>query len=344
MEVKNKFLYFSAINFTHREDIPWKSFQRKTFVITGSTGLIGSQLVRVLLSRNDQFGSSCKLILPVRNITKAQMMFGERPDIVYIQWELDSEVLALDSSADYFIHAACGTSSKAFLNNPASTISSIVNGAETTLRAAQRCDVDKYLFLSTMEVYGEVSRTAVETNLGSLDPMVVRNSYPEAKKLVECLCASYYSEFSLHTIVLRLAQTFGQGVSFDDERVFAEFGRHAAKGEDIILFSDGKKKNMYLSVNDAVSAILFGLAYGEPGNVYNVANEATYCSVEEMANMVIRTFGKQGTSVQHKTDKQREASFRKSSDLRMDCSKLNQLGWVPVDDLRSMYQSMMNCW
>lgn len=77
----------------------------------------------------------------------------------------------------------------------------------------------KVVLLSTMEVYGEISHKVSENEFGSLDPMVVRNCYPESKRLAECLFASYANEYNVSACVLRLAQTFGSGVSRSDERV-----------------------------------------------------------------------------------------------------------------------------
>lgn len=343
MGLDRNYLFESAQVLAAREDIPWDSFCAKKIVITGSTGLIGSQLVRVFLARNDYFHACNQLILPVRNISKAAYMFGNRSELSFIEWNLDSSKLNI-GSCDFFIHAACGTSSKNFLENPVSTILSIANGGKVTLQSALDAGATKYLFLSTMEIYGEVSGITAEADLGCLDPMIVRNSYPEAKRLVECLCSSYCSEYELPTVVLRLAQTFGQGVPFEDSRVFAEFGRHAVRGEDIILFSDGTSKSVYLSVDDAICAILFGLAYGEPGNAYNAGNDSTYCTIKEMAEMVLREFGVREATIKQKIDKYREATFRKSADLHLDCSKLIKLGWTPKDDLVSMYQSMIDSW
>ncbi|MED9986798.1 MAG: NAD(P)-dependent oxidoreductase [Streptococcus salivarius] len=343
MELNNDFLTTSALSLAERIDLPWDFLNHATVVVTGSTGLIGSQLVRVLLARNDLYNSDISLILPVRNRYKALAYFGCRPEIEYIDWDLNSP-LALSKKCGYFIHAACDTSSKSFLNKPAETILSIINGAKNTLQTAANSSAKKYLFLSTMEVYGEVSEAVSEEDLGKLNTMIVRNSYPEAKRLAECLCAAYASEFSLETVVLRLAQTFGQGVSKNDGRVFAEFGRHAVAGKDIVLYSDGAKKNMYLSINDAITAIVFALAKAKSGNAYNVANEATYCSIKEMADLVLGEFGKKDAVVRREVDQEREASFRKSSDLALDCSKIKALGWEAQDSLTSMYDSMLKCW
>ena len=343
MAALDMFLFNRASEIASREESYWDKLAGKCVMVTGSTGLIGSQLVRSLLSRNDLFSADISLVLPVRNIIKARAIFGDRPDISFIQWSLGEDI-SYSSHVDYVVHAACGTSSKSFLETPATTIVEIVSGGEAVLRFANTADVCKVLFLSTMEVYGEVEGIASEDNLGKLDPMVVRNSYPEAKRLTECLCASYVKEFQVPCVVMRLAQTFGEGVHFDDMRVFADFGRHAVQGKDIILLSDGLKCNGYLSVDDAVRAILVSLAFGVPGEAYNAVNQDSYCSIKEMAELVLKEFGKDGAQVRRDFDPLREATFRKSSDLRLDSTKLEDLGWKAKDTLVDMYRSMIDCW
>ena len=337
------YLFGTAQLIAEELSLPWAQFTGKTFVVTGATGLIASQLVRVLACRNDSFGLEAKMVLPVRNKGKALNLFGDREDIELVEWSL-GESLLLEGKADYFVHAACGTSSKGFSAEPATTIEQIVSGGVETLEASIRLGVEKYLFLSSMEVYGEVSGVATEDNLGRLDPMVARNSYPEAKRLLECLCASCCVEHSVPAAVVRLAQTFGQGVDLSDMRVFADFGRHAVSGKDIVLLSDGSKRNAYLSVDDAVRAILTLLVNGVSGEAYNAANGETYCSIREMADLVIEGFGAEGARVVRDFDPVREATFRKSSDLKLDTKKLEDLGWKPKDSLESMYDAMIACW
>lgn len=325
------------------EELPWDRLRGSKIVVTGSTGLIGSAFVRTVIRVNDTLECGVKLILPVRNLAKASDMFGVRDDIALLSWKLGDALPEFDG-VDYFIHAACGTSSKGFFEQPVSTIMQIIMGGERTLASAKREGAAKYIFLSTMEVYGEVEGAVCEGNFGRLDPMIVRNSYPEAKRLVECMCASYWREFAVPTVVLRLAQTFGQGVDFNDARVFAEFGRSAVKGEDIVLLSDGKKKNPYLSVDDAVRAILFALVYGNSGQAYNAANEDTYCSILDMASMVIQEFGVQGAKVRREFDQKRAATFRKASNLELSSEKLRALGWAPHDSLKDAYGAMIAYW
>lgn len=343
MAAVDDYLFDRASQIAAQVNFPWNELDGKAILVTGSTGLIGSQVVRTLLSRNDHYNAGVKVILPVRNTEKTLSLFGERCDVSVLQWSLGDD-LEGPEHADYIVHAACGTSSKSFLETPATTIMQIVHGGEAVLRYACSADAQKVLFLSTMEVYGEVEGVATEDNLGRLDPMVVRNSYPEAKRLVECLCASYATEHGVPSVVMRLAQTFGEGVHPDDMRVFADFGRHAIEGKDIVLLSDGLKRNGYLSVDDSVRAILIALVNGQSGEAYNAVNEDAYCSIREMAQMVLDQFGAEGTQVRREFDPEREATFRKASDLMLDSSKLKALGWEPNDSLSDMYRAMIDCW
>ena len=343
MAAVDEYLFDRAAQIATQANLPWADLDGKTVLVTGSTGLIGSQIVRTLLSRNDRVDAGINMVLPVRNIKKAQALFGDRSDVSVLEWSLGDELVGSEH-VDYVVHAACGTSSKSFLETPATTIMQIVHGGEAVLRYASSVDAKKVLFLSTMEVYGEVEGVATEDNLGKLDPMVVRNSYPEAKRLVECLCASYATEHGVPSVVMRLAQTFGEGVHPDDMRVFADFGRHAIEGKDIVLLTDGLKRNGYLSVDDSVRAILIALVNGQSGEAYNAVNEDAYCSIREMAQLVLDQFGAEGTQVRREFDPEREATFRKASDLKLDSSKLKALGWEPCDSLSDMYSAMIDCW
>ena len=151
-----------------------------------------------------------------------------------------------------------------------------------------------------------------------------------SKRLVECLCASYATEHGVPSVVMRLAQTFGEGVHHDDMRVFADFGRHAIDGKDIVLLSDGLKRNGYLSVDDSVRAILIALVNGQSGEAYNAVNEDAYCSIREMAQLVLDQFGAEGTQVRREFDPEREATFRKASDLMLDSSSSRRWAGSPT--------------
>lgn len=322
----------------------WEKFRNSSICITGATGLIGSHFVKRIIELNKSDDLNCSLLLLVRSVKKAQKIFSDHDELRLISWDMEKDIPEIDYKIDYFVHAASPTSSKGFTDCPVEVIEAIYNSAKNVLLFSMSHRVKKVVLLSTMEVYGEISHKVSENEFGSLDPMVVRNCYPESKRLAECLFASYANEYNVSACVLRLAQTFGSGVSRGDERVFAEFARNAISGENIILYSDGSTKNPYLSLDDAINAIAFILLYGEAGEAYNAANNETYCSISEMAESVLEMHGVEGARVIYQTDTERSKAFRKASNLDLDTRKLEALGWTPHDGLEEMYSSMISSW
>lgn len=327
--------------------LPWDDLDGKTIVVTGATGLIGKSLVATLLARSEISANPLQVVALVRSVQKLLDSFGDHPHLRVVSWDASDPAIGESAvpAADFVFHCANMTSSSDFINRPIEVIETTVGGAKAALELALRTGA-KLCLLSTMETYGEVAgdHAVTEAEGGFLDAMVVRNSYPEAKRLDEALCAAYASELDVNVSVVRLVQTFGPGVSYQDGRVFADFARCACEGRDIVLLTDGSKQNSYLYTADAVAALLYVAAKGEPGIAYNAANDDTFCSVREMANMVAQRFGKGRMKVRIELDPEAAKRFRKGSLLRLDTSRLRSLGWEPKIDLPLMYERMMGEW
>lgn len=168
--------------------------------------------------------------------------------------------------------------------------------------------------------------------------MSVRSCYPEAKRLCEALCASYADEYRVPAKVIRLAQTFGPGVPENDNRVFAEFIRCAKNKQDIILQTAGSSKRCYLYTADAVTAILVILLNGESGEAYNAANENTYCSIKDMANLVKNEICNEKIEIIFETNNiKRIKTFMPQMDMKLSIGKLKKLGWIYSVGLKDMY-------
>lgn len=315
------------------EFIDWTKFSEKTVYITGATGLIGSSLVEALT-----FCSEAKVIVQVRNEKKARNLFGDKVD--YVVCDL-SKRPSYSGMVNYIIHCANPTSSKFFIESPVETIKTAVNGTINILEFAKEKNVDGFVLLSTMEVYGtpEKGHKVKENEGGSFDSAVVRNCYPLSKQICESLCAGYASEYGVNTRVLRLTQTFGPGVSYNDGRVFAEFARCAIEKKNIILKTKGETERDYLYTADAVSAILVVLLNGKTGEIYTAANEKTYCSIYEMAKMVADMNG-----IKVVVEEQDVSKFGYANTLYMDLdtSKLRRVGWHAEVDLKTSFERLID--
>ena len=327
--------------------LPWAFFDNKTIVITGATGLIGRSLVLSLLARAQTASVSLRVIALVRNEDKARAMFGTPEALELHHWDASHPERGLETlpQVDVIFHCANMTDSAAFVERPIEVIDTTVGGARAMIELALR-DRARLCLLSTMETYGEVSAEGPidEAQGGFLDAMVVRNSYPEAKRLDEMLCAAYVCERGLDGLVVRLVQTFGPGVAPDDRRVFAYFARQAMAGEDIVMLTDGSKRNSYLYTADAVRALLCAAARGEAGLAYNAANDGTFCAVRDMAELVAKRFGGGSCSVRFEIDPEAAKRFRKGSVLQLSTERLRALGWAPRTGLEEMYERMMTDW
>ena len=179
-----------------------------------------------------------------------------------------------------------------------------------------------------MEVYGHPprGRKVAETDACNLVPLEIRNSYPISKMQCESLCCAYAGEYGVPVMIARLAQTFGPDFHPDDTRIFAQFARCIRDKRDIVLHTKGETERSYLYAADAVTALLTILLKGEPGQICNVADEHTYCSIAEMAQ---RLASANGIRVQFDLLDADGLGYPRPVYMDLDTALLRSLGWRP---------------
>lgn len=165
-----------------------------------------------------------------------------------------------------------------------------------------------------------------EDKVGIIDHLNIRSSYSESKRLCECLCASYVSEYSINVKIARLAQTFGAGVALKDNRMPMQFARALIEGRDIVLHTGGRSFLNFAYLTDAVVGILTILKKGENGQAYNVCNDKETRSVRECAELMADRISSRRINV--KVDVQeKNISYAPDVVMYLDSRKLNNLGW-----------------
>ena len=325
-----------------------------TVVITGASGLIGSMAVKAILCHNRLRGGDIKVVAVTRSAARTQATLGHlmsRPDLSVFTADLADARTDLTGlirgPADYIIHGASATSSAFFGTFPVETIHTTLRGAEAALLLASERSTRRVVYLSSMEVYGETSpdlELVREEDLGFLDITDPRTSYPASKRMAECLCTSYRSEFAVPVVIARLSGTFGPGVSALDDRIFAQFARAVIRGEDLVLHTEGTSLGNYCYVRDSVAGIFTLLTRGEDGHAYTVVNEESTVSIRQMAELVAREVA--GGQIGVRLDPQDAAKFGYAPPTRrrLTSAKLRALGWRPevglVDAYRRMIRSM----
>ncbi len=318
-----------------------------TILITGASGLIGSQIVKALALHNRIKEKNIKLIALLRNMEKAHKVFGSLIDNSEIQIYLRdiTQNISIEEPVDYVVHCASATSSRYFVEKPVETIRTALAGTKNILEFARTKNVKKAVYLSSLEVYGTpdpAKHYVSETDYGYIDPIQVRSSYSEGKRMAECMCVSYASEYQVPVTIARLSQTFGAGVAYDDGRVFAEFARCVIEKKNIMLHTAGRTVRSYCYTKDAVNAILCLLLRGEPGEAYNVTNMDTAVSIREMAGLVSTLSPDSSTAVELDIPENIEAfGYNPEMVIRLDSRKLMKLGWQPTVGLREMYERLI---
>lgn len=316
------------------------SFELKdsTFLITGATGLIGSTLIHCLI----ELKQNIRIIALVRNLKKAKAVLDINADKVEI---IECELIDFDynqlTGIDYIIHCAAPTSSKFFIEKPVETFNIILDSTSVLLKYAHMKTVKSFVYLSSLEVYGEVPNGedgVTEEQQGYWNPTTIRSSYPIAKRASENLCCLYANEYNVPVKIARLTQTTGAGISKEDNRVIAQFARLAVNNEDIVLHTTGESARPYCYTTDCIAAILYILLKGRNGEAYNVANEETYISAREMAEFVRDRINPKVNIRMELNDNQVYAPISK---LRLSTKKLSAIGWKPQYGLFEIFSKLI---
>lgn len=317
-----------------------------TYLITGASGYIGSMLVKRLLKTE----TDAKIIALVRSPRNMQETSSDRlhifsadlcdasfPERFYEKYKM----------ADYILHCASTTKSAEMIAHPVEVTEGIVNGTQNVLKLARRCDVRSMVYLSSMEVYGNMDCsdghrvTEEEAGSGSLELLRTRSCYPLGKRMAENICCSYFEEYGVPVKIARLAQTFGSGILLSDNRVFAQFARSVREKTDIVLHTKGNSMGNYCAIDDTVSGILAILENGKNGEAYNVVNEANTMTIRQMAKLVASQIAGGEIGVRYEITGDNSHGYAPDTGLCLSGKKLTDLGWRPQKSLEDMYRDML---
>lgn len=342
MIFKNKIEEIDTTEIVYSKYTNWEFFKNSTIMITGATGLIGFQTILAILLANEKLNTNIKVLALVRNKKKAKKMFSRftTNKLKFIVQDILKPIKA--KKADFIIHTANTTSSREMTECPVETINSIVEGTKNVLEFSKSNKVKSIVYLSSMEVYGDIpisrKEPLKEEDLGKIDILKPRSSYPVGKRLAESMCSAYAKEYNTPVKIARLAQTIGAGVDYADNRVFAQFARNIVEKKDIVLKTKGETIRSYIYITDCIIALLKMLEKGENGESYNVANPDTTCSIKQMAQMLCSKH--ENSKLKFELD---DKYFPKTTKLNLSIEKLNKVsGWKPVVSLEEAYNRLIN--
>ena len=346
MEENRRILQEDLEGISGDDSIPWEKLKNSTILITGATGLVGSALVRGISFADRRRDLNVRILAFGRNETFAEALtkyYGAeffRQDI--------REPMKVEGRADYIFHCAAVTKSSEMVSNPALVIETSLNGTMNVLNLAREKSARSLVYMSSMEVYGAKDHTpelVTEDQLSYIDLKSARSCYPESKRMCECMCTCWLSQYGVPSKTARMSQIFGAGSPKDDPRVFAEFGRSVMACENIVLRTEGDTRGNYCYTADAVRALLMIALKGENGEAYNVVNPGESMAIRQMAGIVADRIGEGRVLViLNKPEDEKKQGYAPSVNTKLSAEKLENLGWRPKYGLEYMYRRMIYDW
>jgi len=278
----------------------------RTILITGGGGLLASYLVYTVAELNEScLSRPCTLIVTTRRPPADYPRLTpllDRPDIQWYQADSAAMAAPVERAVDYVIHAACSASAGGYLADPLGTARANSLGLLALLEFARRAQIEGMLFFSSGQVYGSPPTEHVptpESYVGRVDPLAERACYDESKRFGETLCAVYARQYGVPVRIVRPVQVYGPGIDPHDDRAFAEFAWSAARGEPLVVRSDGKDRRSYCYLADAAVMFWHVLLRGEAGQAYNVGCCEPLVTIRKLAETIARMAEPPVPVVQH---------------------------------------------
>ena len=312
--------------YDHQND--WEKLRSKTVLITGATGMLASYFSFMLMYLNDLHDMNIRILLLVRNRDKAYQIFGEDSLVDFVVQDVCDKI-TINEKIDFIIHAAGFSSPYYILKDPVGIIKANTIGTLNIMDLAGEKKVEKVLFTSTREVYGNIGDLEYinESQIGITDPLDYRSCYPESKRMAETILKSYSLQYGISFNTVRIAHSYGPGMQLsDDGRVMSDFISDGVNKKDIILNSDGQAERAFCYVSDAVSAMFLVLLKGTDNEAYNIANESEPVKLIDLAKL-IGTLSQVNIKINNNNfDSKGYCSYKRAA---LDVNKLNSLGWAP---------------
>jgi UDP-glucuronate decarboxylase len=192
--------------------------------------------------------------------------------------------------AELIFNLACPASPVHYQSDPYATTTTSVLGAIRLMEMARgrRCTI---VHASTSEVYGDPTvHPQTEAYWGNVNPIGERACYDEGKRCAETLLMDARRRWGIDTRIVRIFNTYGPRMAFDDGRVVSNFINQALRGAPLTVFGDGKQTRSFCYVEDLVDGLLaMSRATSEIDGPINLGNPGEFTILElarEIAGLV----------------------------------------------------------
>lgn len=291
---------------------------KKTAVVTGGAGFLGSHLCDKLIKQDIRV--ICVDNLLTGSLENVEHLFGHE-NFEFLKHDV-TNFIYVPGEIDYVLHFASPASPIDYLKLPIQTLKVGSLGTHKALGLAKDKGA-RFLLASTSEVYGDPEvHPQKEDYWGNVNPIGPRGVYDEAKRFAEAITMAYQRYHGVETRIVRIFNTYGPRMRLNDGRALPAFVSQALTGKDITVFGDGSQTRSFCFVEDLIDGI-YKLLLSDEKEPVNIGNP-TEITIKQFAEEVIQIVGSKS-----------KISYQ---DLPVDDPKVRQpniakakekLGWVP---------------
>ena len=294
-------------------------------LVTGGAGFIGSNYVRLLLDHGEDRVVNFDLLTYAGNL---ENLAGceDHPRYRFVRGDIRDRatvraVLA-EEQIEAVVHFAAESHVDRSVEGPEVFITTNVLGTEVLLEESRTAGVDRFVMVSTDEVYGSLGR---EGRFVESTPLAPNSPYAASKAAADLLCRAFFKTFNFPVLTTRCSNNYGP-YQFP-EKLIPLMIANALEDKPLPVYGDGSNVRDWLFVTDHCTAVDLVLRRGRPGGIYNIGggNEMPNLALVEL---LVAKLGKSRDLITFVKD-------RPGHDLRyaIDASLISdELGWRPSVD------------
>jgi len=291
--------------------------------VTGGAGFIGSNYVHHVLATSDDEIVVYDALTYAGNTENLKDVWDD-PRLAFVQGDICDRgaVTAAMAGCDQVVHFAAESHVDRSIVDPDRFVLTNCNGTNVMCDVATKLEVDRFLHISTDEVYGSIE----EGSFRETDPLGPRSPYSASKAGSDLIALAYGETYGLPVLVTRSSNNFGPYQY--PEKVIPLFSTNLLEGKKVPLYGDGLNVRDWCYVMDNCAGVDIVLRNGEIGEVYNIGagNEHTN---RELTYGILEILGKGEEMIEPVED--RLGHDRRYS---IDISKARALGWEPRREFR----------
>lgn len=297
----------------------------KNILVTGGAGFIGSNFVKYVLANSDYkvfnydkltYAGNLENLTDIENNPNYKFIKGDICDAETVEKALT------ENSIDTIVNFAAESHVDRSILSSKEFILTNILGTQVLLDTAKKVGIEKFLQVSTDEVYGSLPEDRKELLFTEQTPITTNSPYSSSKASADLLCNAYFHTHKFPVLITRCSNNYGP-YQFPEKLIPLMIAK-AIDGENLPVYGDGKNVRDWLYVGDHCSAILTVLEKGRLGEVYNIGGNNEWYNID-IVKLILSTLGKGEDRITYVKD-------RPGHDRRyaIDSTKImTELGWKP---------------